>query len=69
MKKLLLVIGLFMAQIGYSQCAMCRAVVESGGGKQAEGLNSGIIYLMAFPYLLAGVLIFFIIKKIRRQKL
>ncbi|RIJ33416.1 hypothetical protein D1627_17510 [Pontibacter oryzae] len=46
----------------YSQCAMCRATVESNvgtGSKEAEsevgsGLNTGILYLMAVPYVLIG---------------
>jgi hypothetical protein len=33
---------------------MCRAVVEQGGEKMAEGINSGIVYLMAFPYMKRG---------------
>lgn len=46
-------------------CAMCKAVVESGegggrifGGEQSvgRGLNSGILYLMAVPYLLLFLL-------------
>lgn len=38
-----------------SQCAMCKAVAESdqkGGSAVADGLNTGIIYLMSFPYIL-----------------
>ena len=46
---------------GYSQCAMCKATAESnanGGGSEAAGLNSGILYLMFIPYLLiAGIAI------------
>ena len=38
-----------------AQCAMCRAVVEQGGEEVAEGINSGIVYLMAFPYLVVAV--------------
>ena len=40
-----------------SQCAMCRAVIESDeSGQTAKGINNGIMYLMIFPYLLiAGV--------------
>jgi len=40
-----------------SQCAMCRAVLESDeSGQAAKGINNGIMYLMVFPYLLiAGV--------------
>ncbi|MCU0319934.1 MAG: hypothetical protein MUE88_07630 [Flavobacteriales bacterium] len=46
-------------------CSMCKAVVESGegsgrifGGEQAvgKGLNMGILYLMAVPYLLLFLL-------------
>jgi hypothetical protein len=40
-----------------AQCAMCKAVAETsqqGGSSVADGLNSGIIYLMFFPYLLLG---------------
>ena len=40
-----------------AQCAMCRANAESSlkndaGGSIARGLNKGILYLMAIPYLL-----------------
>lgn len=40
-----------------AQCSMCRAVLESEEGQTtAKGINDGIIYLMAMPYLLvAGV--------------
>ena len=44
----------------YSQCAMCKAVVESGDQTMAEGINNGITYLMVFPYILIGVLFYFI---------
>jgi hypothetical protein len=44
-------------------CSMCKAVVETGeggvfGGRQGigQGLNSGILYLMAVPYLLLFLL-------------
>lgn len=38
-----------------AQCAMCRAVLESEEGQSAaQGVNDGIVYLMAIPYLLLG---------------
>jgi hypothetical protein len=40
-----------------AQCAMCKAVAESSdgaGSSIATGLNGGIMYLMAFPYLIMG---------------
>lgn len=43
--------------VGEAQCAMCKAIAESsqaGGSSIADGLNGGIVYLMAFPYLLMG---------------
>ncbi len=48
----------FYFQFSYSQCAMCKAVVESGDNNMAEGVNDGITYLMIFPYLLVGVLLY-----------
>jgi len=70
MKKILLTILLFFTiQIMSPQCAMCKAVVESGNASEAEGLNSGILYLMVFPYLLVGALLYFIIKSKRKNKI
>ena len=52
------------------QCAMCKAVVEANlesGGTIGAGLNQGILYLMAMPYiiiLLFGIFYFFQKKKI-----
>ena len=40
-----------------AQCAMCRAALESEeGGVKAEAVNDGIVYLMAIPYILVGIL-------------
>jgi hypothetical protein len=62
-KALLSIILLFFIQIANAQCAMCKAVVESGGNlDEAEGLNSGILYLMVFPYILVGALFLIIIR-------
>ena len=50
-------LALVLPQLAAAQCAMCRAVLESGGSNAAaEGINNGIVYLMAIPYhLIAGV--------------
>jgi len=53
-----LVIFLLLSSLVKAQCAMCRAVVEQGGEETAEGINSGIVYLMAFPYLIIAISIF-----------
>lgn len=46
-----------------AQCAMCTASVESSnnetGDSIANGLNKGILYLMAIPYVIAGCVGFF----------
>ena len=37
-----------------AQCAMCKAAVEANlkdGGSAGAGLNQGILYLMAMPYI------------------
>ncbi|MFS4455870.1 hypothetical protein [Maribacter sp. 2304DJ31-5] len=69
MKKHLLVIFLvlvLMPQLTEAQCAMCRAVLESEeSGNAAKGINNGIVYLMAIPYILIGGLFYFIYRKIR----
>lgn len=65
---LLLIVLLTMAapaELWAQGCSMCKAVVESGessgrifGGEQSvgKGLNLGILYLMAVPYLLLFLL-------------
>lgn len=58
-------------ELAEAQCAMCKAVAESdldGGGKAALGLNSGILYLMAFPYLLIATIGFFWYRHNKAQK-
>lgn len=69
MKQLVFILFLFFIQIVNAQCAMCKAVVESGNPSEAEGLNSGILYLMVFPYILIGALLYFIIKYRRKNKI
>jgi len=40
----------------FAQCAMCTKTAQQLGEKPAAGLNSGIIYLMAAPFALIGVI-------------
>ena len=52
-----------------AQCAMYRAVLESGSDTSAaEGINNGIVYLMAIPYILVGVVFYAVYKKLRPTK-
>ncbi|WP_438962081.1 hypothetical protein [Nonlabens sp.] len=71
MKKLLIVLVIFFySAFAKAQCAMCRAVIESGGDtKAAQGLNDGIVYLMIFPYLLVGGIIYMIYRATSKKKL
>nr|WP_237561790.1 hypothetical protein [Allomuricauda algicola] len=63
---ILLILFFLFPQLTEAQCAMCRAVVESeADGKTAEGINNGIVYLMAIPYILVGGLFYFVYKKLR----
>lgn len=42
-----------------AQCPMCRMTAESNlanGGQEGRGLNNGILYMLATPYLLIGVI-------------
>jgi len=64
---LLLIFSLLLTpQFVEAQCAMCRAVLESeGNASSAEGINNGIVYLMAIPYILVAGLFYFIYKKMK----
>ncbi len=63
---LIMSIALLLPQGAEAQCAMCRAVLESEeSGKTAEGINNGIVYLMAIPYVLVGGLFYVIYRKVR----
>ena len=61
MKKLVLVLSLIslmsLTNDLNAQCSMCRQAAASNiesGQKQGSGLNKGILFLMAVPYLLGG---------------
>ncbi|OKL39474.1 hypothetical protein [Pontibacter flavimaris] len=66
---------MFATTDAYSQCAMCRATVESNvgtgsdasGNEVGSGLNMGILYLMVVPYLLIGTVGFLWYKNSRKN--
>lgn len=63
LKSGILSLLLFLVSTGssWAQCAMCRASVESSvssGGDLVAGLNAGILYLAAIPYLALALLFF-----------
>ena len=54
-----------------AQCAMCKSVVESnidGGSSIGSGLNDGILYLMAMPYLALAIVTFAWVRYNKRLK-
>ena len=68
-KGLFFVFSLFFFLKSNAQCAMCRAVLETAEGQStAEGVNDGIVYLMAIPYLLIAGLGYFIYRKYNTLK-
>lgn len=66
----LLLIAYFLLPIASNaQCAMCRAALESeGNAAKSEAVNDGIVYLMAFPYIIVGVIGFAIYKMYYKKK-
>lgn len=63
MPKILLIAFLFMltsANTVFAQCAMCRSTLannySNGDPGIAAGINTGILYLLVIPYLVAVIL-------------
>ena len=56
-----------------AQCAMCRSSVASNHAEHnrlsrfGDGLNKGILYLMAIPYILGGTIGFLWYRSSRRK--
>lgn len=69
-----LMLGFFLlVQVSaFAQCAMCRASVENnvsnGDTSIGAGLNMGILYLFAMPYLIAAVIGFLWYKNAKKRK-
>ena len=61
----LVFLGLIAWEQATGQCVMCKAVAEDSAddGGLGAGLNRGILYLMAVPYILLSALFFVIYKK------
>jgi len=78
MKKLIFIFVLVISILGSTgittvsaQCAMCTINAEQGvknGNTQAKGINSGVMYLMAIPYLMIAGLGVLWYKKFRSPR-
>lgn len=58
---LVFAINLATAPPADAQCPMCRMSAESNlknGGDAGKGLNNGILYMLATPYLIIGTIAF-----------
>lgn len=63
---ILLVSFLIFPTFAEAQCAMCRAALESeADNSQAEGVNNGIVYLMAIPYVLVAAVFYFVYRRMK----
>ncbi len=71
-KKLILFLtGIILNTESFAQCAMCKAAVEANleaGGNKGAGLNDGILYLMAMPYIAVAVFGFFYFLQKRKEQ-
>jgi hypothetical protein len=74
LKILLFVLGfgliLLSREPAKAQCAQCAANVATNrqsGSQTADGLNHGIMYLLAAPYIAVGILGYVWYKKYRRK--
>lgn len=70
--KLLLLIFAYclVPSASFSQCAMCRASLESEGSKtKIEAVNDGIVFLMAVPYIIVALIGFAIYRMYFKKKI
>ena len=60
MKKIIFIIVavgfILMPLLSIAQCSMCTKTAQQLGEKPAQGLNSGILYLMLTPFAVMGVI-------------
>lgn len=62
---IMLMVMLVLADSAAGQCVMCKAVAEDSAAQGAvgRGINQGILYIMAIPYVLLGIMGYFVYKK------
>ncbi len=68
-KKYLLAFSLWLTAYSLTaQCAMCRAQLEGMDDQSlAEGINDGIVYLMAVPYILVALVSYIIYRGYKKD--
>ena len=63
---IILILSAWSETLNAQGCSACKTAVESdlnNGGTIAKGLNTGILYLMAFPYIILMLGAYFFFKK------
>lgn len=64
--RIIILVALCLPFLSRAQCVMCRAVLESEeNAGVAEGINDGIVYLMAIPYVLVAVVFYVVYRKVK----
>ncbi len=58
----------FSSSVSLAQCAMCKAAAEQATNGEGGSYNSGILYLMAFPYILFFFIGFFWYRQSRKNR-
>lgn len=69
--SLLIVFMIFFHVDVEAQCAMCRAQLETSAGNpdaKNTGINSGILYLMLFPYIIIAVIAYMWYRSSQKKK-
>lgn len=61
MKKIIFILFFFLATVSFTQyanaqCSLCTKTAQQLGEKPAQGLNSGILYLMFMPFIIVGII-------------
>lgn len=57
-KNIAILVLLFVLAVpaSFGQCSLCTKTAQQLGEKPAQGLNSGILYLMMAPFAIVGVI-------------
>ena len=67
---ILLALTFILVDGSWGQCVMCKAVGEQSAKLDGlgKGLNAGIIFLMAFPYMLLGIGAYIVWSRFNKQE-
>ena len=49
---------LIAVDYSFAQCSICTKTAQQLGEKPAKGMNAGILYLAATPFIIAGFIIY-----------